>query len=213
MLPLGVHVSGPLLAWMVDHEPGVVERLRAEVAQGNVEILTSGRYEPILAALGSHDRRQQLRWMSELLDEHLGVRSRTIWLTERVWEDAIVPDLVQAGVENVLVDDWHFRVAGFPPSALDRPFRTEVGGAALNLLPISEALRYLIPFGEADSLARHLEHLSASGVPFVLFGDDGGEVRRLARYVRMGVGVGLDRPLRRHDPSSARGGVDRTGHA
>jgi hypothetical protein len=173
ILPLGLHVSGPLLAWLDREDPAFLDAIGEQVEAGTVELLTSGRYEPILAALGPTDRAAQLRWMAELIRARFGVETPTLWLTERVWEDTIVPELAAAGVHNVLVDDWHFRVSGFTADQLVRPFRTEVGGSGLNLLPISEPLRYLIPFSSADRIVEHLRVLSEREVPFVAFGDDG----------------------------------------
>ncbi len=173
MLPIGLHLSGPLLNWLSRAEPGFLDRVRGHVEAGTIEILTSGRYEPILAVLSPEDRRDQLDQMAALLRTHFGVDATTLWLTERVWEGAIVPELVESGIQTVLVDDWHFRVSGMKPNRLVRPFRTEEGGLGLNVLPISERLRYLIPFSEVDSITDHLRGLSEHEVPFALFGDDG----------------------------------------
>jgi len=171
--PLGLHVSGPLLAWMEREDPALLEAIGGQVQAGNVELLTSGRYEPILASLSPADRLAQLEWMTQMLESRLGAKADTLWLTERVWEDAIVPELGAAGVRTVLVDDWHFRVSGFEPEQLSRPYHTEVGGVGLNLLPISESLRYLIPFSPAPTIVEHLRGLAEREVPFAAFADDG----------------------------------------
>ena len=44
-IPFVLHTSGPLLEWLVEHEPGYVRRLRGMVEAGRVEILGGGSSE------------------------------------------------------------------------------------------------------------------------------------------------------------------------
>ena len=83
-------------------------------------------------------------------------------------------DLVDAGVEWTILDDFHFRCAGLSESQLSGYLLTEDEGRLLSVFPGSERLRYLIPFGTPqetiDYLARIAdEHPGA----VVVFGDDG----------------------------------------
>ncbi|MBI3330940.1 MAG: alpha-amylase, partial [Candidatus Omnitrophica bacterium] len=45
---LALHYSGCLLDWLAEHRPELLRRLRALVSRGQVELLASGYYEPIL---------------------------------------------------------------------------------------------------------------------------------------------------------------------
>ncbi len=107
-----LHVSGPLLAWMETSDGTYLEKLGTMVARGQVELLTGGLSEPILAAIPSADRVAQVEGLSDRIERRFGVRPQGLWLTERVWEPQIVPDLVAAGIRYVFMDDRAFIAAG-----------------------------------------------------------------------------------------------------
>ena len=48
-LPAVLHLSGPLLEWLEAHEPGYLDQLGRLAADGRLELLLAGFYEPILA--------------------------------------------------------------------------------------------------------------------------------------------------------------------
>jgi alpha-amylase len=154
---LTVHTSGSLLEWLKERSPATFELLGELVQLGRVELLTGGFYEPILPILPDWDKVAQIQHLSEFLLRHFGVRPRGMWLAERVWEPHLPKVLREAGVEYVLVDDAHFALAGLDPDGLDGYYLTEEQGATLAVFPISQRLRYLVPFAEP---ARTLEYLS-----------------------------------------------------
>jgi 4-alpha-glucanotransferase len=159
--PFAMHVSGWLLEFLMREFPEDMRRLRAMVERGQTEIFGGGDTEPVLAALPEKDRRGQLRAMNERLRRRLSVRPRGAWLTERVWEATIVPALVTGGIEYVAVDDYHFLCAGQSAQRLGGHFSTEEDGRRLDLFPISETLRYKIPFAPVADAIGHLESLPA----------------------------------------------------
>lgn len=174
VLPLGVHVSGPLLEWLTAHQPRFLDRLGRLVADGQVELLAAGFYEPVLAALDRTERAEQVRWMRDALRARFGAEATGLWLTERVWESGMIPELAQSGIEYVLVDDWHFRVSGVEPERVQGPFHLEGDGHRLRVLPIHETLRYLIPFRPAHEIVEHFRLLGQAEQPgLAVFGDDG----------------------------------------
>jgi 4-alpha-glucanotransferase len=154
---LTVHCTGSLLEWLRERSPTTFDALGAVVAAGQVELLTGGFYEPILAVLPDPDKRGQIERLSEYLRAHFGVRPRGMWLAERVWEPHLPRALREAGVEYVLVDDSHFALAGLDPEALGGYYLTEEQGHTLAVFPISQRLRYLIPFAEPGKTLEYLE--------------------------------------------------------
>lgn len=146
------HFSGPLLDYLVERYPRDMLRLREMVARGQVELFGGGDTEPVLAAIPHRDRVSQLAALAAKLERVLGAGPSGAWLTERVWESAVVPALAESGIRYVTVDDYHFLCAGKRADELDGCFTTEEGGARLDLYPISEALRYRIPFAPADEV-------------------------------------------------------------
>jgi alpha-amylase/alpha-mannosidase (GH57 family) len=172
-LPVALHVSGPLLEWLDANAHPWLDEVAALAEAGSTELLLSGFYEPVLPALSRSDRAQQIAWMKEWLRSRLGVDAKGLWLTERVWEPSLAEDLADAGVRYVMVDDRHFLVTGYEPHELHRPFRTESSGKGVSILPISERLRYLIPFRPPEEFADHLRALQAEAQPLAVLADDG----------------------------------------
>jgi hypothetical protein len=150
------HFSGPLLDYLLERYPRDMLLLREMVARGQVELFGGGDTEPVLAAIPHRDRVSQLGALAAKLERLLGEAPTGAWLTERVWESAVVPALAETGIGYVTVDDYHFLCAGKGVAELDGYFTTEEGGARLDLYPISEALRYRIPFAPAADVVAYI---------------------------------------------------------
>jgi 4-alpha-glucanotransferase len=173
LLPVALHVSGPLLEWLEHHDRRYLDLVGRLVTDGRLELLLAGFYEPILSAIPRPDRAEQIGWMRDALRRLFGAEARALWLTERVWEPELVADLADAGVESVLVDDRHFLVSGFERNQLYAPYRTESDGRAVAVFPIDERLRYLIPFKPPADTAAHVRALRERGHTLAVFADDG----------------------------------------
>jgi 4-alpha-glucanotransferase len=173
-LKFSLHVSGSLMEWLMAHQPEYVDRLAQAVEQGRIEILGGAYFEPIMAMIPSWDRIGQIRSYTRLLQNRLGATVRGFWTPERVWEQSFTRDLVDAGIEYTILDDFHFKAAGLNDSQLAGHLLTEDEGRLLSVFPGSERLRYLIPFAEPHHTIEYLaklaeEHPDAT----VVFGDDG----------------------------------------
>lgn len=171
--PIVMHLSGPLLEWLESSHSSYLDLVGELVAAGKVELLLSGYYEPVLAALPRDDRVEQILWMREAVQSRFGVNATGLWLTERVWEPELAADLADAGVRYVLVDDRHFLVTGFERQQLHVPWRTESDGKYVDVLAIDERLRYLIPFRPPVEIAEYVRDLRGAGHRLALFADDG----------------------------------------
>ncbi len=172
-LPIVLHLSGPLLEWLESHDTAYLDRLGRLAADGKVELLCAGMYEPVLAALLRRDRVEQILWLREAIARRFGVNAAGLWLTERVWEPELAADLVDAGVRYALVDDRHFLVTGFRREDLHVPYVTESDGRQLVLFSIDERLRYLIPFRPPAETAEYLRQLRQQHKPLAVLADDG----------------------------------------
>jgi hypothetical protein len=169
---LTTHWTGGLLEWMREHAPQTFDLLSLLVGRGQVELLTGGFYEPILAVLPDHDKVGQIQRLTEFIVSHFGVRPRGMWLAERVWEPHLPPALREAGVEYVLVDDSHFGLAGVDPDVLGGYYLTEDQGVTIGIFPINQRLRYLIPFAEVEASVEYLERRRGQ-VTALTIADDG----------------------------------------
>jgi len=171
--PFTLHISGPLLEWLEAHDARYLDLIGRLAAEGHIELVLAGFYEPVLASLPPADRLEQVGWMREAIQRRFGVTATGLWLTERVWEPDLAADLADAGVRYVLLDDRHFLVSGFERDQLHAPFWTESGGKRVALFPIDERLRYFIPFRPPAATAEYLRELRAAGRLLAVFVDDG----------------------------------------
>jgi alpha-amylase len=166
------HFSGWLLDWLREHHPADMELLAAMVRRGQVELFSSGDTEPVLAAIPQRDRVGQLQTLNDKLAAWTGSRPSGAWLTERVWDSSVVPALAATGIGYVTVDDYHFFCTGKTVAELDGFFSTEESGTRLDIFPISEILRYRVPFHPAHEVVGHLEHLADQGQSAAIYFDD-----------------------------------------
>ena len=99
---------------------------------------------------------------------------RGMWMAERVWEQGMTSDLVAAGIQYTMLDDFHFKNAGLNEHQLHGYYLTEDDGKLLAVFPDSEPLRYKIPFRPAQETIDYLGQVAAERPgAVVMFGDDG----------------------------------------
>ena len=171
---MGLHTSGPLAEWLDRHHGDYLDRLARLTAEGRIEIVGGGFQEPILAMLPPRDRIGQIQSYRAWLEQRLATTVRGAWVAERVWDPGMTTDLANAGVEWTILDDFHFKATGLADDELDRPWLTEGDGRLLTVFPVSEHLRYVIPFDSPQATIDHLAHLAARRDGAVaVFGDDG----------------------------------------
>ncbi|RLB58824.1 MAG: alpha-amylase [Deltaproteobacteria bacterium] len=172
---LAMHFSGPLLEWLEDNQPDLIDQLGRLHERNRVEMLGGGFYEPMLSVLPRDDALGQLEMMRQYLERRFGAKARGIWLTERVWEPELASLLAEAGVDYTLVDDTHFFYAGMEPRRLTGYYVTEKAGQTLAIFPIDKGLRYAIPFRPAGELVAELERADDGREETcgLVYGDDG----------------------------------------
>jgi len=141
-----VHCSGWLMEEIQKKHPKVYKNIQYLAKKGSIEFFTAGYYEPILSAIPSEDRVSQIEMLNTSIKKQFKQTPKGLWLTERVWESALIPDLNKAGVKFTVMDDYHFQCAGFEEEKLDGYFMSEEGGKKMGLFPINKKLRYAIPF-------------------------------------------------------------------
>ena len=167
-----VHFSGWLLDVLLERFPEDMALLKTMTDRGQVEWFGSGDCEPVLAAIPHRDRISQIATLSDKIERHFGVRPQGAWLTERVWESAVVSSLIETGIRYVAVDDYHFLCAGIDGASLDSFHTTEEDGRRLDLFPIAEQARYRLPFSPAHEVVGWLEEQARQGRKSSIYFDD-----------------------------------------
>jgi hypothetical protein len=169
----GLHLSGTLLEWLEKVHPEFIEGCSVLCREGRMELLTGGRYEPVLTVFRRSDIAEQIRDFSKHLQDISGSPPRGLWLTERVWEPRLASVISNSGVEWAVVDDIHLRRAGASGRELYRPCVTEDSGRTLRLLASDMKMRYMIPFSPVDEVMEQLRKYHKEGIELVFYGDDG----------------------------------------
>jgi len=168
----GLHMSGYLLEWIESEEKEIFRLLGELAGRGQAELLTAGFYEPILSVIPPEDALEQIRILSDLLEDLSGDRPAGLWLTERIWDPGLVPLLVEAGIRYTMVDDNHIIASGYGSGSLSGYFITETMGRVMALYPISQQLRYLTPFKPVPEAISVIEESGRNGQAAIVF-DDG----------------------------------------
>ena len=171
---LALHYTAPLLEWLDANKPEFLDRLRALVDRGQVEIVGGGHFEPILAALPDRDRLGQLVRMRADLERRFGMAPRGAWLAERVWEPSLPTSLVDAGYEYTVLDDNHLRGASVPEDEMWGTYTTDDQGRRLAIFGTEKGLRYRIPWRPVEELIAYLRDAATeAGDRVGIMGDDG----------------------------------------
>ena len=123
----------------------------------------------------SRDRIGQIRSYSRWLQNRLGTAVRGMWIPERVWEQALARDLVDAGIEYTILDDFHFKMAGLTDARVDRPPAHRGRGPAAVGLSRQRAAALPDPLRRAASRRSSTWRKVSEEHPdaVVVFGDDG----------------------------------------
>ncbi|MDA8098203.1 MAG: DUF1926 domain-containing protein [Nitrospiraceae bacterium] len=157
-----LHYTGILYHFFERKHPEFLDALRELAAAGRAEILSGGFYEPVLAILPDKDKLGQIKALSGYIGKNLGYDPKGMWLAERVWEPHLPRPIAEAGIDHVVVDDFHFKMAGLRDPDLDGYFLTEEQGSIVRVFPGSEKLRYLIPFHKPEETIEFLGTLKST---------------------------------------------------
>ncbi len=168
-----VHYSGWLLEYIKDNDKELFLFMQEACENNQVEFLSGGYYEPILASIPSKDRIAQIEKLNKFIKKHFKQEPKGLWLTERVWDSSIVSDIKRCQIEYVIVDDYHFISAGFDRNSLNGYFVTEEGGDEIKIFPINKTLRYILPFKPVKEVVGYLESIADERVNAGVIFDDG----------------------------------------
>lgn len=176
---VAMHFTGPLLDWLQLNQPDYLQQVQAQVARGQLEILSGAYYEPILTMLDDDDKLGQISKLNDTVQRLFRTAPTGAWLAERIWEPHLPRPIRKAGLDYTLIDDTHFVAAGFKQEELFGYFVTEEQGYTLKLVPTQKRLRYLIPWQTVAETLRWLREQAEGGMPsgkppkWAVMGDDG----------------------------------------
>ncbi len=151
-----VHISGPLLLYMIDNHPEWIDEIAKLGDYGTIEFLAGSLGEAILPLLPLSDRVDQVREYIRLFEKYFGLKPRGLWLPERVWEPSLPIPLAENGIEYVLVDDSTLLRAGHPQEDAYYAWNTEEGGERVKVFFIDAGLRYVLPWSSSEEVFNYM---------------------------------------------------------
>jgi len=151
-----LHSSGWILEFIRENYPQIFENIK----KCNIEFFTGGYYEPILSSIDTQSQINQIKKLSNFIQEHFSQTPKGLWLTERVWSDEIIFALRECGIEYLIVDDEHIYNAN--KKDIEGFWTTESGGDRVSLFPINKELRYKIPFAKVEESVNEVKKYSTS---------------------------------------------------
>jgi len=173
-IAMALHFSGCLLEWLEDRYPEFLDRIAELVKRGNIEIMAAGFYEPILAIIPDKDKLGQINKLRDYIQQRFNYTARGSWLTERVWEPHLAKPIQETGIEYITVDDYHFIASGKELNDLTGYFNTDEQGHTIGVFPISQRLRYAMPFKDPEATIEILrDYATEDGNNVIVMADDG----------------------------------------
>ncbi len=172
-LKISLHISGPLFDWLFQNHHEFIDQIKKLVKEGRLEIVGSGYYEPIVAAIPEDDAVNQISLYKRHLEKTFDTKVIGSWLTERVWEPHLPKIFKNSGIEYVVTDDYHFLRSGFSYEELDGYYLTDYDNKTIAVYPGSEALRYIMPFSTLDKIEGYFRTAYEKGCKTLIFADDG----------------------------------------
>lgn len=141
---LHVGFSGILLRQFKD--PKIIDRYRKFVdipemiemykQAKNIELIGMGFYHPIFPLIPEEDWPQQLQMGIEIAEEMFGRRPRGFWPSEMAFSMEMIPALVKAGYEYVVVDHVHVSpLRGEGELDCFKPYIASHKGADITVVP------------------------------------------------------------------------------
>ncbi len=151
-----VHISGPLLFYMLDHHPEWISEMAKLGDYWTIEFLAGSLAESIIPLLPIEDRYLQIKEYISLFEKHFGYKPRGMWLPERVYEPSLPRPLSENGIEYVLVDDSTLYRAGHSHEDSYYAWLTEDGGHPLKVFFIEAGLRYVLPWKTSEEVLSYM---------------------------------------------------------
>lgn len=167
-----VHCSGWLMQQIENDHPRLFKTIVELSKKGSIEFISAGYYEPILSVIPSNDRITQINKLSDDIHAKFNQKPNGLWLTERVWDSSLIPDLYASHIDYTVLDDYHFQAAGFDEEVLDGYYTTEESGKSLAIFPISKKLRYALPFVSVESAIESIKSYKRESDSAAIIFDD-----------------------------------------
>lgn len=159
-IKIHLHYSGPLLEYFKNERPEFLQRLKKLSAQGRIQFLGGGFYEPVLVDLDEEDRIGQMEMMRQFLHQHLDAKATGCWLAEDVWAPSLARSIQKSGLSFSILDSLFFERAGLRKSDLHGHYTAEYHGSSISIFPNSTALTRALLYTPLDDVFGQLRRMA-----------------------------------------------------
>lgn len=141
-----VDFSGILLEQFLD--PYIIDKYRNFVdipqmlemykSAANIEIIGMGFFHPIFPLIPTEDWQEQLEMGNEIFKKTFNIKPTGFWPSEMAFSMELIPALVKAGYEYVVVDHVHVKALNKKDNELTdcfKPYLAEYNGATITIIP------------------------------------------------------------------------------
>lgn len=159
---MALALTGALPEWLEANDAAFLDRLRALVERGQVEMLGGAHWGAPLHAIPERDALAQLQHHQAWLQRRLGASSRAAWLTDGAWDGCLPRLLARAGASITFLDDAMIGLTGLsgPP---DGWYVAEREGTAIGILPVDRALSVMMPWSSPKGFVAALQERASAG--------------------------------------------------
>ena len=154
------HYTGCLLQWLEKNHPEHLEALAKLVQENRIELQSGAFYEPIMSSIPDRDKDLQITKLNKYIEKKFKTTPKGAWIAERVWEPTLVKHLARNGIKYIMIDDSQFLTTGIDTKNMYSYFITDDESYKLNIFPISQELRYLIPFRDVEKSIEYLKSIA-----------------------------------------------------
>jgi hypothetical protein len=166
----GLVLAGELIEELQDHHPEAIEWIRGLVERGQVEVLATALYEPILPAIPERDAAGQINVHAGRIRTVFGVRPSGCWLPHGMWEPTFPRMLAAAGMKWAVIPDRHLEAVGEPKGQVNGVYRTEREGDVVALLPLDTRVQEIAAEVPVKQVLAHLRDRAKRGDRLVALG-------------------------------------------
>lgn len=153
---IGLVLSGELVPDLQERHPEGLEWIRTLVERGQVELVGTAMYEPVLSAVPEADAIGQYETHANVLRKVFGGRATGAWLPHGVWDPALPRVYSGAGLRWVAIPDRHLERVGLPKGEVSGIHHTEREGQVVAILPVDSRVNEVAAEVPVKRILAHL---------------------------------------------------------
>lgn len=157
----GVVLAADVQQEIEQNHPEGIEWMRGLLERGQIELVATALYEPVLSAVPERDAVGQLQAHATASKKTFGVRPTGAWLPHGVWDPVIPRIFAAADLGWTLIDDRI--VEPFVTGGANGVWRIERDGSSVAVLAVDARVRDVSPGANVRQVLGHLQRVAQRG--------------------------------------------------